>query len=199
MYDHTILGNASHGDVMLTVDGTHNPRVNFSTEYDITYTYEDDGGVDVPQMFNVDATTGIITINRDVDITSSIFQGIEHAATDPTLFNGFFRVVATDNQGQTTSCNVVIELVPASSRPAFPEGGYHGSVLENATSGTAVLNASGTFLGIWVRHCTCSRNRCEIWDCSYSVLRLAVAQCTVYTTKWLTKYASSQALSRCDC
>eukprot|EP00041_Stephanoeca_diplocostata_P039671 m.1637402 g.1637402 ORF g.1637402 m.1637402 type:complete len:1970 (-) comp25810_c0_seq1:222-6131(-) len=143
MYDGTIVGNASSGEQMLTVDGTQNARVNFSDAYEITYTYEDDGGSDVPQMFDVDATTGVITINRHVDITSPIFQGIEHATTDPMLFNGFFRIVATDNQGQTTSCNVIIELVPGTSGPAFPDGGYAGQVLENATVGMAVLNTSG--------------------------------------------------------
>lgn len=141
IYQHSIVGAASAGDVMLTVDATANPLVSGNPDgYSITYEYVHTAGTGfAPQMFNVHPTTGTVTIIDAIDISQPPFEGLAHAAQNPTLFNGFFDIRATDSQNNSITTSVNIELVPLGFTPIFPQEGFSASVAENATNGASVM------------------------------------------------------------
>ena len=68
-------------------------------------------------------------------------MNMQHAASNPQNFNGLFQVIATDNQGYTSTADVVISLVPTTVHGAvFPPEGFQGTVQENARTGDPIFN-----------------------------------------------------------
>lgn len=144
IYTEEIVGAAVGGTEILRVDGTANPLVRDDPNYQVTYTYFSNiADPSITQWFNVHPTTGAVTLNRTVNMSDPVFMNMQHAATNPQNFNGFFRVVATDHQGYTSVADVTIDLVPLTVHGAiFPALGFSGVIPENATSGTPVMNHS---------------------------------------------------------
>jgi hypothetical protein len=146
LYSAEIYGSAQANEVILTVDATVNGLVNDDPDgYPITYEYIPgaDRSNRIARWFNVDAQ-GNVYILRSVDITDETFMNQAHAAADPTRFSGHFQVRATDRQNFSVTTDVIIQLVPSSHRPIFPEGGFRGHVSENPAPGSAVFNATST-------------------------------------------------------
>ena len=142
LYSAEIYGSAQANDVILTVDATNNGLVNADPSgYPITYEYiaGADRSEQVARWFNVDAQ-GNVFILRNVDITDATFMNQAHAAADPTRFSGHFQIRATDRQNFSVTTDVIIQLVPSSHRPIFPEGGFRGHVMENPAAGSPVFN-----------------------------------------------------------
>lgn len=144
VYEHTIISNASAAAPLVFVNAEANILVNADPDYDVTYSLVPNIDPSVATSFQIDAQTGGVSLIANVDITSAEFQNMEHAADNPTVFNGALQVIATDQTGLTTTAAVLIDLVPADYSPVFPAGGFHGSIPENSPEGALVMNANGT-------------------------------------------------------
>lgn len=144
IYSDEIIGAAVAGSELVTVNALDNPLVSGDPNYVVNYTYHT-SIVDpsITQWFDVHATTGAVTLLQTVNMSDPVFMNMQHAATNPQNFNGFFRVIATDQQGYTSSTDITIDLVPFSVHGAiFPALGFVGVIPENAASGTPVMNHS---------------------------------------------------------
>eukprot|EP00038_Savillea_parva_P006784 m.165816 g.165816 ORF g.165816 m.165816 type:complete len:2014 (-) comp12609_c0_seq1:393-6434(-) len=140
IYSQEIVGAAVGGTPMLTINGRSNRLVNTDPNYRINYTYSSNLDSSFTPWFGVNASTGTVYLLRTVNMSDPVFMNMQHAADNPASFNGFFRVVATDQQGYTSTVDVSISLVPLTVHGAiFPVEGFSGVIPEGAATGTAVM------------------------------------------------------------
>jgi len=146
IYAEEIVGAATGATEILRVNGSANSLVTSDPHYRVNYTYSSNvNDPRITQWFDVHPTTGAVTLRQTVNMSDPVFMNMQHAATNPQNFNGFFRVIAMDQQGYTTVTDVTIDLLPLTVHGAiFPPLGFAGVIPENATRGDPVMNHSNT-------------------------------------------------------
>ncbi|EGD75710.1 hypothetical protein PTSG_07827 [Salpingoeca rosetta] len=123
MYTGRIVGSASQGDELVTVDAM-NPLVAGDASNTVTYSIRGTN-----HILAVDQA-GRVTLTQDFEVTEDVLHN--------QAFESLVHVVATDSAGNSVEVPLYIELQLTNSQPLFAETQYVFTVAESAAVGSVV-------------------------------------------------------------